>query len=747
MSARDPLSAFLGESEMARHIRALDWARTSLGPIEQWPAHIRAAVALGLRAPMPMVFLLGPEGVMLYNDGYAPIAGGRHPGCLGVAVREAWPEIADFNGHVLKVVRGGGTLSYVDQELTVRRNGVDERIWISVDYSPIPDAEGNPDGVFVTLHETTEILRLRQAAASERERLARMFEQAPSFMAVLSGPEHVFEFVNPAYRRLIGGREVVGLPVRAALPEIEGQGLFEQLDRVYATGEPFLADGLRVELRPPGGGPMEERTLNFLYHPLQDTNGAVVGIFVDGTDITDRIAAVEALGESERRFRVFADTAPNHMWSARPDGVIDWYNTRLSDYFGAATPIAGSGDWIRLIHAEDRAEIVRRWREAMERGAGYEAEARLRRADGAWRWHLIRAAPLAARPGDRPRWIGTNTDIDDTRRASAALSESATRLRLSQEVAGIASLEVDIATNRLFGSDALWQLWGLEPRESADVGLLESLVLPEDATVRSRAASRRDGTAAPQVEYRIRRADTGELRWIARHVEFVRDAQGRPVRMFGVMRDITDAKEAEMRQRLLTHELSHRIKNILATVLAIASQTLKGNDVATARARLTQRLQALGAAHDLLNRAQWIAAPIGEVVGAALAPFGAERFEIAGPEVALGPRRALSLTLAVNELATNALKYGALSGGGRVRLSWRSVEEAPGAPAFSLVWEETGGPPVAPPARRGFGRMLLERVLAGDFAGTVRIEFRPEGVRCELVAPWEQLAEKRDESA
>lgn len=189
----------------------------------------------------------------------------------------------------------------------------------------------------------------------------------------------------------------------------------------------------------------------------------------------------------------------------------------------------------------------------------------------------------------------------------------------------------------------------------------EELVNPADRGVRSSPETRRAGTAVPSVEYRIRRADTGEERWIARHVEFVRDRGGRPVKMFGVMRDITTAKNAELRQRLLTHELEHRIKNILATVSAIAAQTLRDTDVATARRVFDQRLQALAAAHDILNQTRWTAASLRAVVTAALAPFRAEQIDLEGPALPIGPRRALSLALAVNELGTNALKYGALS--------------------------------------------------------------------------------------
>ena len=123
-------------------------------------------------------------------------------------------------------------------------------------------------------------------------------------------------------------------------------------------------------------------------------------------------------------------------------------------------------------------------------------------------------------------------------------------------------------TGDVFGSEGFWDLWGLSPRDSVHISVLENIVVPEDKDIRSNEDTRKQGTAVPNVEYRIRRVDTGELRWLSRHIDFVRDETGKPVKMFGVMQDITDRRQAQARQELLTHELEHRIKNILAMVAA-----------------------------------------------------------------------------------------------------------------------------------------------------------------------------------
>jgi PAS domain S-box-containing protein len=202
--------------------------------------------------------------------------------------------------------------------------------------------------------------------------------------------------------------------------------------------------------------------------------------------------------------------------------------------------------------------------------------------------------------------------------------------------------------------------------------------------------------------------------------------------------DITDVKRAEEHQTLLIHELNHRVKNTLATVQSVATQTLR--NAATlegAREAFEARLLALSRTHDVLTRENWDGANLGEIVSQAFEPYqhqGPGRLRQSGPEVRLQPRTALAVAMALQELATNALKYGALSGPeGQVCVEW-SIGETD-APRMHLRWVETGGPVVQPPSRRGFGSRLIERSLAQELEGDVTMEFRPTGVVCTIDAP------------
>lgn len=204
---------------------------------------------------------------------------------------------------------------------------------------------------------------------------------------------------------------------------------------------------------------------------------------------------------------------------------------------------------------------------------------------------------------------------------------------------------------------------------------------------------------------------------------------GQPESILSVSRDITDFKKAEEREALLRQEMAHRLKNSLALVQAIAAQTLRdGIDIAKGRDAFLARLSTMSAAQDILSQAAWEPARLGAIVAAIVAQNQPERFRALGPEVELSSKCTLAMALALHELATNAVKYGALSNDtGSVDVTW-SVDGDPDARQFCFRWQESGGPAVAEPLQKGFGTRMIERALAGYFSGRVRIEYRPEGL-------------------
>jgi PAS domain S-box-containing protein len=248
--------------------------------------------------------------------------------------------------------------------------------------------------------------------------------------------------------------------------------------------------------------------------------------------------------------------------------------------------------------------------------------------------------------------------------------------------------------------------------------------------------------ARAELEVRYQQPD-GTRRWIAIAGEAIRDAAGTVVGAVVAVSDIEARKRAEADQDLLNSELSHRLKNTLALVQAIAAQTLRNApDIDTAREALAARLVALGKAHDILLAGHLAGRPEAASVAAvvtgslALHQDGPGRFGFEGPDLLIGPAAALSLALMLHELATNAAKYGALSTQtGRVDVGWDTAPDTAGDPVFTLVWRESGGPPVAPPTRRGFGSRLIERGLAGAVGGRAALDYHRDGLVCTLTAP------------
>ncbi|WP_333587016.1 HWE histidine kinase domain-containing protein [Phenylobacterium sp.] len=247
----------------------------------------------------------------------------------------------------------------------------------------------------------------------------------------------------------------------------------------------------------------------------------------------------------------------------------------------------------------------------------------------------------------------------------------------------------------------------------------------------------------------LQRTDEAALE--ERFVDFIfqpiLDGRGTPWGVFVEGSDVTDRVQAEQQQKLLLDELNHRVKNTLATVQAIAAQTLRTQpEPAAFKAAFEARLLALSATHDLLTQSVWRGAQLTDVLNQELSPHGTDRYRISGPRVELAPGEALTLGLVFHELATNAAKYGALSTTGCVRVNWR-LETREGVPRLELVWTEEGGPVVAQPSRQGFGSRLIERTLQGDIGGSAELTFAPAGLVCRLSVPLKAQAPAETEQA
>lgn len=472
-------AAFLrGGGETGELIRNFDWAKTSIGPLSDWPQSLKSVTSLLLLSPVPIVLLWGEDGVMIYNDAYSTFAGNRHPQLLGSKVREGWPEVADFNDNVMKVGLSGGTLAYRGQELALERHGQLEPAWMNLDYSPVLDESGRPAGVIAIVVEVTEQILAERAVRDSEAQLR----------ALVNATSDVLYRMTPDWRRM---------------HQLDEQGLLTNAGPTIAWKEAFL-------------------------------------------------------------------------------------------------------------FPEDRPYVEANIEEAVARRGPLQFEHRVRRPDGSAGWVLSRATPLF-------------------------------------------------------------------------------------------------------------------------------DADGEIIEWFGAATDITERRRAEQHLRLVVNELNHRVKNNLAMTQAIATQTFRSaENIAQVRDDFTNRIIALAQANDLLTGERWVGVSLEGVVRQAIRPHApdVDRCLIGGPELQLSPKTALALAMAMHELATNALKYGAWTNEtGKVQVSWTRYTPEQGGDRLGLEWRETGGPAVSIPKRRGFGSRLIERGLAAELCGEVKMNFEATGLVCVVDAP------------
>jgi PAS domain S-box-containing protein len=332
-------------------------------------------------------------------------------------------------------------------------------------------------------------------------------------------------------------------------------------------------------------------------------------------------------------------------------------------------------------------------------------------------------------------------DAVERARTEAALRKSEERLQLAIKASGVVGTwDWDVPSDLIYADERFATLFGIDPKVIASGVPLKDFtdgIHPEDRKrVQDQIREAVETRGHYAAEYRTIGID-GQVQWVSAQGRCYYVA-GQPVRFPGIVVDITDQKRAEEHRELLIHELNHRVKNTLATVQSIASQTLRNADTMEgARSAMEARLLALSRAHDVLTRENWEGAGLLEIVREAMAPYRHERerrIHMDGPDVRLSPRMALAIAMALQELATNAVKYGALSDeSGEVRIAW-SVSGAP-EKRLHLAWFEANGPTVVAPKRRGFGTRLIERSLAQDLHGKATIDFAPAGIVCTVDAP------------
>src|SRR6266850_3078981 len=419
-----------------------------------------------------------------------------------------------------------------------------------------------PDAMVARLRLVGEIF----AAAVERKRaeaLLRAKEQ--EFRAIVeNAPDQIIRYdrefrrtyVNPAVTSAYGlpAEALIGKPIGSVIEDAGLDVKADELAKIRQQIATVFETGKSCEFEITWPLPLGRRYYSSRFFPELDRNGSVINVLGIARDITERKQAEDALRRSEDRLRLAIDTIPVMAWSLRPDGIVDFLNQPWMDYAGLSLEqyVEAPTD---PIHAEDIPRVIERWLAQMAIGEGYEDEMRLRRADGEYRWFLVRTEPLRDEQGGIVKWYGVSIDIEDRKRAEETLQYSETQLAEAQRLAHVGSWDWDIRRNTVTWSDELYRIFGLQPGEINAAGDALRFIHPEDrdlvvSTVQSAVKNKEPYS----FYYRIFRPD-GDERIVHSRGHIVSDESGEPIRVFGATQDVTDLKRAEEKLKATSQQL------------------------------------------------------------------------------------------------------------------------------------------------------------------------------------------------
>lgn len=695
------------------------------------------------------------------NKNYFQLVGGRN--IIGKTVAEALPEIVTqgFVDLLDNVYRTQEAFIGTAMPVSVQRTGggLDDRI-VDFIFQPMAGADGEIEGIFVQGYDVTAHKRSEDLRITHNQVLELAMQDRPLRDLLQSVVEVVEAHSRAGALASILLLDENGTTLRhgaaPSLPDAYTQAIDNlaigpkagSCGTAAFTAQPvFVADIAKDPLWADFSDLAREHGLGACWSlPILSGAGAVLGTFAiyhreprepaeddlalvglitrTTSLIIERKRAEAALRESEERFRLVAERAPVMLWMGDDTGKCVYLNKAQREFWGIAEADMAQFDWGVTVHPADLDKLNGPYQRAMTDHTALTLEARFRRADGVYRLVQTHAEPRFGTGGRFLGMIGVNVDITDVREAQE-------RYRRIFEQASDLIITADLNQVITDCNPAAAAAVGLTREQTIGRGISE-FVSPEDygrTTSMLQAKLEQGGTTQYDVTVR---SSTGDLLLWEINSGLTFDDAGNPMGLHVVGRDVTERKRLERHQELLVGELNHRVKNTLAIVQSLAHQSFHSAIPATESIkRFEGRLQALATAHTVLTRKNWEATAIYDVVAEALAPFcPGDRCHFSGPEVRLAPQMAVSLALALHELATNASKYGALSNEkGIISIEW-SIRDG----MLEFAWVEQGGPPVVPPEHRGFGTRMIERTLRAEFSGSVEMRFASSGLTCKLTA-------------
>ena len=404
-----------------------------------------------------------------------------------------------------------------------------------------------------------KIIKLRNELEGN---VRNLFLEAPAIICVLRGPLHVYELANEMYLKLVGNRDILGKPIRKALPELEETGIYELLDHVYSIGEPFIGNEMPVKLDK-GNGKLEEIYINFVYQPSRNSEGEIDGILVYGVDVSEQVLARKKIEESEKRFRSLAQTLPQLVWVTDAQGNPEFASERWKTYSGFES--RGEKEWKALVHPDDYDNINAAWVHSLRTGDMYTADVRLKNKDGQYKWHAVIGEPVLDKDNKIVKWVGAFTDIHEQKEAIETLKESekqfSTLANNIQNLTWIADSE-----GYIFWYNERWYDYTGTTLEEMKGWGWEKVHHPDHIERVVNFVKKAWKKNEPyEMTFPLRGAD-GKYRWFLTRVFPVNDVEGKILRWVGTNTDIEDQKIKEERKDEFISIASHELKTPLTTV-------------------------------------------------------------------------------------------------------------------------------------------------------------------------------------
>lgn len=655
----------------------------------------------------------------------------------------------------------GDAGSYENEYRIIRQSDGAVR-WIFARADIERDADGNALRVVGAHIDITERKRIESELRDSEERLRRTFDALPVGVGVMDRTGHMSR-LNPMMRRFLPDAIIPsrsperqwrwrppiedGLPVRP-----------ENFPAARALRGEDVVPGLEMLYRDDSGGEVWTRISAV---PLRDAAGAVSGAVMVVADIDDAKRAEETLRESEELLRRFGEATQDVLW-IRDAETLQWqYLTpAFEQIYGLGVGEALEGDnfrtWTDLIVPEDRPMALGFIARARN-GEQVAFEYRIRRPfDGGIRWLRNTDFPMFGRDGKVESIGGIGQDFTEKKLFEERLRGEEERLRLALETGRLATWDWHLVTDEVEWSDEHYRQQGYRVGEVApSYEAWRARVHPEDLDAAEAALiAARDGRHPFSCEFRTLHPD-GTVRWLDAQGRFFYDTDGTPLRMIGVMRDVTERRHWQERLQILVGELQHRTRNLLRIVRSVVDRTIAGSaNLETFRESFLDRLDALARIQGLLSRlGDHDRVTFDDLLSAELSAMddGSGRVLLEGPRgVRLRSSTVQILAMALHELATNAMKYGALRHpGAKLSIRWRMGEtDARGRPCLDIEWLESGVPMMTQDLKalgRGQGRELIERALPYQLDAETRYELRPDGIRCAISLPVSASSLKREE--